>query len=155
MLSKIYKSEWLPVFGQGFVLVELENCGQAGRFGNIVTVTFHTDSKGTTVTPLSVDAQLPAEFFSDEAVIQKMALLGQNALKNQVYELGKKLSLNWLTYLPDVSFSETNIQTFLLTLTHYKAFDILKDIKFRSAGEFATQLSRLRVAKESWRMKIE
>ncbi len=155
MFTKIYKSEWLPVFGQSFILLELENCGPAGRFGNIVTVTFYGDRKNTTVTPLSVSAKLPTEFFSDEKVMEEMALIAQNGVKNQVYELGKEKKLDWLAYLPDLSFSESDIKSFLLAITYYRAFNILKDIRFRATGVLANQLSQLEMRKDSWSIKVE
>jgi hypothetical protein len=153
MLSKIYKTDWLPVFGQSFILVELENCDQAGRFGSVVTVNFNGDRKTVTVKPLSVDAQLPKEYFSDEAVLQEMAIIGQNEVKNQVYEKGKDLKLDWLAYLQDVSFTETNANVLLLTITYYRAFEIFKDIKFRSVGEFAKKFNGLNLNKDRWWFK--
>jgi hypothetical protein len=155
MLTKIYKSEWLPVFGQSFILIELGNCGQAGRFGNIVTVTFCGDRKNTEVACLAVSADLPPEFFSDETILEDMALIGQNGVKNQGYELGKKMRLDWMAYLPDLSFSESNINSFLLALTYYRAFDILRDVKFRSDGDLAKNLFRLHAAKDRWSIKME
>jgi hypothetical protein len=153
VLSKIYKTEWLPVFGQSFILVELENCDQAGRLGSIVTVTFQGDRKTVTAKPLSVDAQLPKEYFSDEAVLQEMAIIGQNEFKNQVYEKEKELKPDWLAYLQDIPFIETNANALLLTITYYRAFEIFKDIKFRSAGEFAKKFNGLYLKQDQWWFK--
>jgi hypothetical protein len=155
MLTKIYKSEWLPIFGQSYVLVELDNGNSDNRFGKIVTVTFHGDRKTVKVEPLSVDAQLPKEFFTDEAVLVEMATIGQNGVKNQVYEMGKELKLDWLAYLPDLSFSETNIESLLFAITRYRAFEIFDKIDFRSAGEFAKKLTGLKWKAERWWFKAE
>jgi hypothetical protein len=155
MLSKIYKTDWLPVFGQSFVLVELENCDQAGRLGSIITVTFHGDRKTVTAKLVSIDAQLPKEPFSDEAILEEMAVLGQNEVKNQVYEKGKELKQDRLTYLQELSFAETNANVLLLSITHYRAFEVFKGIKFRSGGEFVKTFVNLHLKKDNWWFKTE
>jgi hypothetical protein len=155
MLSKIYKSEWIPIFGQSFVLIELDSVGQGERFGKIVTVTFHGDRKNVTVTPLSVSAKLPLEFFSDETVMNELAIIGQNNVRNQIYEFGKKLNLDWLTYLPDLSFSDSSTNSLLFAITQYRAFDIFDKLEWGSSGEFFNKFSGLKWKKETWSFKLE
>jgi hypothetical protein len=130
MFVQIIKSAWLPVIGQSFIVIALDNSGIPGeRFGEILTVAFQGDRQTTIVNRKSFSVKLPTELFDDKTVMKLMADVAQNDIINQVFENRKKLGLDSLAYFSDLSFSESNIKELMFAFALFRSIDKLKKAK--------------------------